>query len=111
MERAYWEDKKSYHILHVGDDTVTLWDPGMVSEGLFGENIDAFTFSGKMPGGVMFSNHRLQENDLEHAKRKIVEIYLEQCRVAAEQHKRMLAYCDECTEALEEMLSGEQREG
>ena len=104
MERAYWEDKKYYHILHVGDNTITLWKPGMVSEGLFGGNIDSYTFSGKMPGGVMFSNHRLQETTLAHAMRKVVEVYLEQCKNAMEQHRKELAMCNECADALKEML-------
>lgn len=111
MERAYWEDKKDYHILHLGNYNVTLWKPGMVSQGLFNEKVDAYVFSGNMPGDMFLSYRQLTETDVNMAKRKVVEIFLQYFRKAAEEHKKMLELCSESTEALEEMLSGEQREG
>ena len=105
MKNVLWEDKKSYHVLHVGENSIALWDPGMVTEGLSSEKIDSYVFSGKMPGGVMYHNHRLKEADLDHAKRKILEIYLEQSRAAADQCRGLLKIYEEEIAGLTEAIS------
>lgn len=99
---VYWDDKKGYHILHAGRNTITLWEPDLVVE-YGGYKIPAFNFSGLMPNETFYDKHCLEEKDLDNAKKKVAEIYAAECRKVIDQYRKEAEKWAAMAEKLEKM--------